>query len=93
MNADIFVTEMGSEDTVHNSPWGGMSVQEKEKVVGSYHLKPRDLATLATKAKVKRLVLIHESNYSNPYDPEALLKAGKQFYSGDVLSSRDGDIF
>ena len=62
-------------------------------VVWSYHLKPRDLAALATKAKVKRLVLIHESNYSDPYEPEALLKEIKKFYDGDVVSSRDGDIF
>ena len=47
----------------------------------------------AAAMKVKRLVLIHESNYSNPYDPEALLKAVKQFYTGDVISSRDGGIF
>jgi ribonuclease BN (tRNA processing enzyme) len=92
-NADILVTEMGSEDTVHNSPWGGMSAEQKERVVWSYHLKPKDLAALATEAKVKQLVLIHESNYSNPYDPEALLNEIKQFYPGRVISSRDGDVF
>ena len=92
-DADILVSEMGSEDTVRNSPWGGMSPEEKERVVWSYHIKPRDLAELATKARVKRLVLIHESNYSDPYDPEALLKEIKQFYKGDVISSRDGDVF
>ena len=91
--ADLLITEMGSEDTVHNSPWGGMSAEEKERVVWSYHLKPRDLAALASKAQVKRVVLIHESNYSDPYDPEALLREIKQFYRGDVVSSRDGDIF
>ena len=92
-NADILVSEIASEDTVSNSPWGGMSAKEKERVIWSYHLKPHKLAALASKAKVKRLVLIHESNYSKPYDPEALLKEIKKLYKGDVISSRDGDVF
>jgi ribonuclease Z len=90
---DILVTELASEDNVHNSPWGGLSDQEKERVIWSYHMKPRDLAKLASEAEVKQLVLIHESNYSKPYDPLALVNEMKKEYSGKVSSSRDADVF
>jgi len=91
--ADILVSEVCTLENIGNSPWGGMSLEEKEKVIWSYHIKPQDLAYLASKAKVKRLVLIHESNYSSPYDPQALLEEIKQHYKGQVFSSRDGDIY
>ena len=93
MNADVLVSELCTLDNIGKSPWGGMSLEEKEKVIWSYHVKPKDLANLALKAKVKKLVLIHESNYSSPYDPEALLEEIKQYYQGEVISSRDGDVF
>ena len=93
LNADILVSEIGSEKTVGNSPWGGLSQEEKERVVWSYHIKPSELSELATEAGVKRLVLIHESNYSAPYDPLAIFKEIKEVYEGEVISSRDGDVF
>lgn len=92
-NVDTLVTELATEENVHNSPWGGLSAKMKERVVWSYHMKPSDLAELATKANVKQLVLIHESNYSKPYDPLALLKEIKKIYASPVESSRDGDVF
>jgi ribonuclease BN (tRNA processing enzyme) len=70
-----------------------MSQAEKEAIIWAYHLKPRELAELASQANVRTLVLIHESNYSSPYDSEALLEEIKRFYRGEVHSSRDGDIF
>ncbi|TGD74805.1 MBL fold metallo-hydrolase [Mangrovimicrobium sediminis] len=92
-DAGLLVTEIGSEATVRNSPWGGMSAEERERVVWSYHLKPSNLARLASAAKVKTLVLIHESNYSAPYDPLAILEEFRRLYSGEVYSSRDADIY
>ena len=92
-DADVLVSELCSLDNVGNSPWGGMSLAEKEEIIWSYHLKPQDLADLAFEANVKTLVLLHESNYSSPFDSEALLKEIKQFYKGEVFSSRDGDVF
>ncbi len=92
-DADVLVSELCSEQDVGKAPWGGMSLEEKEEIIWSYHLKPRELAQLATRANVKLLVLIHESNYSHPYHPNALLEEIKQFYAGEVISSRDGDVF
>ena len=93
LNADVLVSELCSEQDVGKAPWGGMSLEEKEEIIWSYHLKPRELAQLAAQAEVKQLVLIHESNYSSPFDPDALLGEIKQFYKGEVISSRDGDVF
>jgi ribonuclease Z len=91
--ADVLVSEICSEEDVAKAPWGGISDEEKNRIIWSYHIKPRELARLAKEANVKLLVLIHESNYSSPYDSDAILKEIKQFYDGNVISSRDGDVF
>jgi ribonuclease BN (tRNA processing enzyme) len=93
LDADVLVSELCSQDDIGKAPWGGMSLEEKEAIIWSYHVKPSELAQLATQAKVKLLVLNHESNYSSPYNTEALLEEIKQFYNGKVISSRDGDVF
>ena len=92
-DADVLVSEICTLQNIRNSPWGGMSLEEKERVIWSYHVKPQELANLAAKAGVKKLVLIHESNYSSPYDPKALLEEMKRIYKGKVYSSRDGDVY
>jgi ribonuclease BN (tRNA processing enzyme) len=56
-------------------------------------MKPRDLARIASVAKVRMLVLYHVQNYSDPYDPDAVLKEVREFYQGPVVQARDGDIF
>jgi ribonuclease BN (tRNA processing enzyme) len=91
--ADVLVSELCSLQTLEKAPWGGLSAEEKETIIWSYHLKPQELAKLALEANVKLLVLIHESNYSSPFVQETLLQEIKQFYPGPVISSRDGDFF
>ena len=57
-------------------------------------MKPSELAAIATDANVKLLVLYHEQNYSDPYDPDALIKELRmRGFKGDVVSSRDADVF
>ena len=57
-------------------------------------MKPSALAKIATDAKVKLLVLYHEQNYSDPYDPDALVKELRELgFKGNVVSSRDADVF
>ncbi len=48
---------------------------------------------MASQGGVGRLVLIHESNYSVPYRSEALYEEMRQHYAGDMISSRDADVF
>jgi ribonuclease BN (tRNA processing enzyme) len=93
MNADVFVMEVSTEDDLTNAPWGGKTLEEKSQFIWRFHTKPRDLARIATAANVKTLVLYHVQNYSDPYDVDAVLKEVRQFYSGDVVQARDGDIF
>ena len=93
MGADLLISELCTLKNIGNSPWEGKSFEEKEKIIWSIHLKPKELADLATLAKVKRLIFIHESNYSSPYDPISLLNEIKDHYLGDIISSRDGDVF
>lgn len=91
--ADVFAMEVCTETDLGNAPWGGESLAEKERVIWNYHMKPRDLARIASAAQVKTLVLYHVQNYSDPYDPEAVLKEVRQYYHGNVVQARDGDIF
>jgi ribonuclease Z len=92
-NADVFIMEVNTEADLVNAPWGGTTLAEKEAMIWQYHIKPRELAEIASKAGVKRLVLYHVQNYSDPYDPDALLKEIKEFYKGEVNLARDADIF
>ncbi|TAK54724.1 MAG: MBL fold metallo-hydrolase [Gammaproteobacteria bacterium] len=91
--ADVFVAEVCTEADLGNAPWGGKTVEEKGQLIWQYHIKPRDLARIAAAAKVKLLVLYHVQNYSDPYDPEAVLKEVREFYDGPVVQARDGDLF
>jgi ribonuclease Z len=91
--ADVFVAEVCTEAALGNAPWGGKTVEEKGQLVWQYHMKPRDLARIANAAHVKMLVLYHVQNYSNPYDPDAVLKEVREFYQGAVVQARDGDVF
>ncbi len=93
MNADVFVMEVATEAGLRHAPWAGATLAEKEKVMWRFHIRPRELADIARRAKVKRLVLYHVQNYSDPFDPEALLKEVRQHYEGEVELARDGDIF
>lgn len=91
--ADVFVMEVCTEADIGNAPWGGETLEAKKDQIFQYHIRPRDLARIAKKAGVKTLVLYHVQNYSDPYDPEAVLKEVRQFYDGVVIQARDGDVF
>ena len=85
--------ELSTEDMVANANWGGSTLEEKQKTIWSYHIKPKELAEFATSMNVKTLVTMHERNYTDPYEPDALMNEFKRDYDGVVYSSRDGDIF
>lgn len=91
--ADIVLSELCTDENLANAVWGGVTPEEKEEIIWAYHLKPLELAELAMEANVRQLVLMHELNYSNPFDPEALLEEIKRVYAGEVISSRDSDIY
>lgn len=92
-DADLLFCELASVETVGNATWGGATPEEKAKTIWAYHMKPDRLAELASSANVKTLVLHHECNYSDPFEPDALVNELKRVYDGHVISARDGDIF
>jgi ribonuclease BN (tRNA processing enzyme) len=91
--ADLLVSEICTVDHLAKAVWGGGDFEEKQRVIWSYHIKPRDLAEMASEANIKTLVLTHELNYSTPFDVDALLNEVKREYQGEVISSRDADVF
>ena len=92
-DADLLFCELSTEDMIGNAIWGGATQEEKEKTIWSYHIKPKELAEFASEMNVKQLVTMHERNYTDPFEPDALMNEFKRDYKGMVYSSRDGDIF
>lgn len=92
-DADVFMSEVITQADLKNAPWGGDTVAEKEALIKQYHLMPIELARIATKARVKTLILGHVQNYSVPFEEDAVLKEVRQHYQGTVYQARDSDIF
>jgi ribonuclease BN (tRNA processing enzyme) len=88
--ADVLFSDVSS---VHgqSTPWRDSPESSGSTCPG--HIRSDQLAELATQANVRRVVLHHEQNYSDPYDVEALVKEVRRFYDGEVISARDGDVF
>lgn len=93
IDADILFSELSTEDNLGNANWGGETLEQKQKTIWSYHIRPKELAEFATRMNVKSLVTMHERNYTDPFEPDALMNEFKRDYKGVVYSSRDGDIF
>lgn len=58
-----------------------------------FHIESRHLGRLAARAGVGTLVLHHEQNYSDPFNPNALVEEVGETFHGTVISARDGDVF
>lgn len=89
-NVDILFSDISPPTReIGDTPW-----RDSEKEISRiFHMQPKNLGALATEARVKKIVLHHEQNYSNPYNPEVLVEAVKQYFQGDVVSARDADIY
>ncbi len=92
-DVDVMVVEVCTEENIHHAHWGGLTDEEREDVIWSYHMRPSVLGPLTQKAGVKRVVMIHESNYSQPYEIDSLYRELKHYVSCDLVSSRDSDVF
>ena len=92
-DADILFCELSTEDMLAKANWGGPTLEDKQRTIFSYHIRPKELAEFATNMNVKTLVTMHERNYTDPFEPDALMNEFKRDYSGVVYSSRDGDVF
>lgn len=96
--ADVLLHEaIGSKDR-DKQPWGKSANLRLDfgevDVAGLFHTTTKQLAEIAGTAKPGVLVLYHEQNWSDPFDPDRLAKEVAEFgYKGRVISARDGDIF
>ena len=83
--SDVCATDYSNELT----PWRS----EADGHSQLFHIESRHLGRLAARAGVGTLVLHHEQNYSDPFNPDALVEEARETFQGPVISARDGDVF
>ena len=93
--ADVLVTEAMTWDNLIDTPWGGTTLEDKQRIVGAYHLFPKDIKRIQDESGVKEIVLVHEQNYNkaDEYDRLALLHEVQKAGVKNVYSSMDGDLY
>ena len=88
--ADLLFSDVCAvEYTNALTPWRS----EAEGHSQLFHIESRHLGRLAARAGVGTLVLHHEQNYSDPFNPNALVDQVSETFHGPVISARDGDVF
>jgi ribonuclease BN (tRNA processing enzyme) len=64
------------------------------KYITSFHTSTKELAELATKAKPKLLVLYHQMFFGGAKDTEeGLLQEIRKYYTGQIVSAHDLDVY
>jgi ribonuclease Z len=94
--ADVLVHEVIGVDDRDKAPWGKAKHMRLDlgDVSRFYHTTTEELAGIAKQVKPRLLVLYHEQNWSDPYEPDALVEEIRRFgYDGQVVSARDGDVY
>jgi len=94
-NADILVMEGCTWKNLKYAPWGGKTLKEKEKNIGSLHMFPKDMKRVQEDSGVKTIVMVHEQNYSSPenYNRLALLHEMQEAGVKNIYSAMDGDLY
>lgn len=94
-NADVLVMEGCTWKNIKYSPWGGDTVEEKQKVLGTLHMFPKDMKRVQDESGVKTIVMVHEQNYNSPenYTRLGLLKEMQEAGVKNIYSAVDGDLY
>ena len=94
-NADVLVMEGCTWKNLKYAPWGGKTLQEKEKNIGSLHMFPKDMKRVQEDSGVKTIVMVHEQNYNSPenYNRLALLHEMQEAGVKNIYSAMDGDLY
>jgi ribonuclease BN (tRNA processing enzyme) len=70
------------------------SKEDWRKYITSFHTSTKELATLATKAKPKTLILYHQMFFGREKDTEeGMLKEIRDLYGGKVVSAHDLEVY
>ena len=77
------------------APWGGKTLKEKKKNIGSLHMFPKDMKRVQEDSGVKTIVMVHEQNYSSleNYNRLALLHEMQEAGVTNIYSAMDGDLY
>jgi len=94
-DADILFIESITRKSIKFAPWGGKTEAEKVKIIGAYHMFPKDMKKLQKKSGVKQIVMVHVQNYS---DPEHFSRLGvrdemRAVGVQNILQAEDGDLY
>lgn len=94
-NADVLVIEGCTWKNLKYAPWGGKTLKEKEKIIGAYHMFPKDLKKVQQDSGVKNIVMVHEQNYSpaDSYSRLGLLHEMQEAGVKNIYSAMDGDLY
>jgi len=91
--ADVLFSDIApAVENTDAVPWrSNDTIDHEHRTI--WHIRSEVLGRLAEAAGVKTLVVHHEQNYSVPYDVNALAKEAQRYFSGQVISARDGDVY
>ncbi len=94
-NADILFIESITRKNIKFAPWGGDTEEEKVKIIGAYHMFPKDMRKLQKNSGVKQIVMIHVQNYNDPEHFDRLGVRDEMRAEGveNILLAEDGDLY
>ena len=72
-----------------------MTLEQKLKIIGAYHMFPSDMKKLQDKSGVKNIVIVHVQNYNTPDKYERLGVLQEMIDEGvtNILQAADGDLY
>ena len=94
-DADVLFIESITRKNIMFAPWGGDTEAEKVRIIGAYHMFPRDMKKLQDKSGVKQIVMVHVQNYSDPESFSRLSVRDEMREAGvkNILLAEDGDLY
>ncbi|MGI9401373.1 MAG: MBL fold metallo-hydrolase [Rhizobiaceae bacterium] len=94
-DADILVIEGITRKNIMFVVWGGDTEEEKVKIIGAYHMFPKDMKKVQDDSGVKQIVLTHVQNYNDPehFDRLSVLKEMQDAGVKNILLAEDGDLY
>jgi len=94
-DADVLFIESITRKNIKFAPWGGDTEAEKVKIIGAYHMFPKDMKKVQDASGVKQIVMIHVQNYNDPEHFDRLGVRDEMRDAGvkNILLAEDGDLY
>ena len=93
-DADSLFVESITRKNIKFAPWGGKTEDEKVKVIGAYHMFPKDMKKVQDESGVKQIVMVHVQNFNDPEHFDRLGVRDEMRDAGveNILLAEDGDL-